>query len=125
MLALCVSDRKMARKDDPQVTTRSHEQRTGAARERMRSGIKVHYPAEQFENDGSPLSAIIKAITRSMAGEYSRELSVKVSLGQCRVAKVGNRAFRLVLNVDGYPAGVRRSPARAVLHASSSCANLP
>ena len=34
-----------------------------------RAGISVHYCAEQFENDGSPTSNIIKSVKRSMAGE--------------------------------------------------------
>jgi DNA invertase Pin-like site-specific DNA recombinase len=49
-----------------------------------RAGITVHYCAERFENDGTPLSAIFKAIKRAMAAEYSRELSVKVLAGQRR-----------------------------------------
>ena len=36
-----------------------------------RAGIGVHYCAEQFENDGTPFTAIVKAIKRAMAGEYS------------------------------------------------------
>ena len=40
-----------------------------------RAGIAVHYCAEQFENDGTPSSTIIKTVKRAMAGEYSRELS--------------------------------------------------
>lgn len=43
-----------------------------------RAGIGVHYCAEQFENDGSPFSTIVKGVKRAMAGEYSRELSTKV-----------------------------------------------
>lgn len=42
-----------------------------------RAGIHVHYCAEQFENDGSPVSTIVKGVKRAMAGEYSRELSAK------------------------------------------------
>lgn len=38
-----------------------------------RAGISVHYCAEQFENDGSPVSTIVKGVKRAMAGEYSRE----------------------------------------------------
>lgn len=41
-----------------------------------RAGIAVHYCAEQFENDGGPVSTIIKSVKRAMAGEYSRELSI-------------------------------------------------
>lgn len=56
-----------------------------------RAGIGVHYCAEQFENDGSPFSTMVKGFKRSMAGEYSRELSVKVFAGQCRLIELGYR----------------------------------
>jgi len=61
------------------------------------AGVKVLYCAEQFENDGTPVSSIIKAVKRTMAGEYSRELSVKVHAGQCRLIRNGFR--------QGGPAG--------------------
>src|SRR3954470_11763405 len=48
------------------------------------SGIQIHYCAEQFENDNSLLTSLCKALKRSMAGEYSRELSMKVFAGQER-----------------------------------------
>jgi len=54
-----------------------------------RAGIFVHYCAEQFDNDGSFLAAIVKAIRRSMAAEYSRDLSVKVFAGKTRLVKLG------------------------------------
>ena len=54
-----------------------------------RAGVAVHYCAEQFENDGSPTSNIIKSVKRSMAGEYSRELSTKVFQGACRLIQLG------------------------------------
>ena len=56
-----------------------------------RAGINVAYCAEQFENDGSPVSTIVKGVKRAMAGEYSRELSVKVFAGQCRLIELGFR----------------------------------
>ncbi|WP_119273116.1 recombinase family protein [Taklimakanibacter deserti] len=62
-----------------------------------RVGIEVHYCAEQFENDGSPISTIVKGVKRAMAGEYSRELSAKVFAGQCRLIELGYR--------QGGPAG--------------------
>ena len=37
-----------------------------------RVGINVIYCAEQFTNDGSPVSTIVKGVKRAMAGEYSR-----------------------------------------------------
>src|SRR5450830_228812 len=62
-----------------------------------RAGIQVIYCAEQFENDGSPISTIVKGVKRAMAGEYSRELSAKVFAGQCRLIELGYR--------QGGPAG--------------------
>ena len=62
-----------------------------------RKGIQVAYVAEQFENDGSPVSTIVKGVKRAMAGEYSRELSAKVFAGQCRLIELGFR--------QGGPAG--------------------
>jgi len=53
------------------------------------AGIEVHYCAEQFENDGSPISTIVKGVKRAMAGEYSRELSAKVFQGACRLIRLG------------------------------------
>lgn len=54
-----------------------------------KAGMQVAYCAEQFENDGSPNSTIVKSVKRAMAGEYSRELSVKVFAGQCRLIELG------------------------------------
>ncbi len=56
-----------------------------------RAGVAIHYCAEQFENDGSVGSTIIKTVKRAMAGEYSRELSAKVFAGQCRLISYGFR----------------------------------
>ena len=42
------------------------------------AGVPVHYCAEQFSNDETLASALLKAIKRSMAAEFSRELGVKV-----------------------------------------------
>ncbi|WP_283830510.1 recombinase family protein [Bradyrhizobium japonicum] len=56
-----------------------------------RAGIRVHYCEEQFDNDGSIGSVLLKSVKRVMAGEYSRELSVKVFAGQCRLVELGFR----------------------------------
>ena len=56
-----------------------------------KANVQVHYCMEQFVNDGSPVSNIIKAIKRSMAAEYARELSNKVFAGQCRLIRLGFR----------------------------------
>jgi DNA invertase Pin-like site-specific DNA recombinase len=54
-----------------------------------KAGIAVRYCAEQFENDNSTASNLLKALKRTMAGEYSRELSVKIAAGQRRLAQMG------------------------------------
>ncbi len=53
------------------------------------AGVPVHYCAETFANDGTLPSLIMKALKRTMAGEYSRELGVKVLAGQKRLALLG------------------------------------
>ena len=79
-----------------------------------RAKIEVHYCAEQFENDGSPISTIVKGVKRAMAGEYSRELSAKVFIGQCRLIELGFRQGgspgyglrRMLRDVTGQPKGI-------------------
>lgn len=53
------------------------------------AGVPVHYCGETFSNDGSLPSLIMKALKRTMAGEYSRELGVKVFAGQKRLTLLG------------------------------------
>jgi hypothetical protein len=67
------------------------------------AGIPVHYCAETFTNDGTLPSLIMKALKRTMAGEYSRELGVKVLDGQRRLARLGFKQGGLA----GY--GLRRA----------------
>ena len=66
------------------------------------SGIQIHYCAEPFSNDNSLLASLCKALKRSMAGEYSRELSVKVFAGQERLVKAWLQ--------DGRAAGICIAP---------------
>lgn len=47
-----------------------------------RAGIQVTYCAEQFENDGSSVSTIVKAIKRAMAGEYPAEKACSATKAQ-------------------------------------------
>src|SRR5215468_4100832 len=54
-----------------------------------RAGIAIRYCAEQFENDNSTASNLLKALKRTMAGEYSRELSGRISEGHRRLASMG------------------------------------
>ncbi|BAM86975.1 recombinase [Bradyrhizobium oligotrophicum S58] len=54
-----------------------------------RAGIKIQYCADEFENDGSMASAVLKNIKRLAAADYSRQLSKKVFLGHSRIASQG------------------------------------
>lgn len=82
-----------------------------------RAGIDVQYVAEQFENDGSPVSTIVKGVKRAMAGEYSRELSAKVFAGQCRLIELGFKQGgtagyglrRMLLNEQGDEKGILKT----------------
>lgn len=53
------------------------------------SGIPLHYCAEPFQNDGTPSSSMLKALKRSMASEFSRELGEKVFRGKSRLVQLG------------------------------------
>jgi hypothetical protein len=55
------------------------------------SGVEIRYCAEQFENDGSVASTIVKTVKCAMAGEYSRELPAKVFAGHCQLIELGFR----------------------------------
>lgn len=57
----------------------------------LRHGVRVIYVAETFTDDPTPLGALVKSLKRSMAAEYSRELSDKVFAGQCRIVRAGFR----------------------------------
>lgn len=54
-----------------------------------RHGVGITYCAEEFQNDGSTPSALLKTIKRIMAGEYSRELGARVFAGQAKVTALG------------------------------------
>ena len=66
------------------------------------AGIPVHYCAECFQNNHEMPNLILKWLKRMMAGEYSRELSVKVFAGLAKIARLGFRTG----GVSGY--GFRR-----------------
>ena len=76
-----------------------------------RANIAVHYCAEPFSNDGSLSTALLKTLKRTMAAEYSRELSAKVFAGQARLTQLGFRQGgtagyglrRLLIDQDGKP----------------------
>ncbi|MEV8518549.1 recombinase family protein [Dyella marensis] len=52
-------------------------------------GIRVIYVAEPFGDNDGPLQSVLKSLKRSMAAEYSRELSAKVFAGQARLVRQG------------------------------------
>jgi DNA invertase Pin-like site-specific DNA recombinase len=66
------------------------------------AGVPVHYCAETFTNDGTLSSLIMKALKRTMAGEYSRDLGVRVFAGMKRLTLLGFKTG----GVPGY--GLRR-----------------
>lgn len=53
------------------------------------SGVPLHYCAESFANDETPSSSLLKALKRSMAAEFSRELGDKVFRGKSRIVQLG------------------------------------
>lgn len=66
------------------------------------AGVLVHYCAEMFGDNPDFPNMIMKVLKRTMAGEYSRELGVKVLAGQKRLAHLGFKQG----GVSGY--GLRR-----------------
>jgi len=87
------------------------------------AGIPVHYCAEQFANDGTVSSSILKALKRTMAAEYSRELGVKVYAGKKRLVQLGYRVGgqagfglrRMLLSADGTSKQILRDGERKSL----------
>ncbi|HEY4276323.1 MAG TPA: recombinase family protein [Rhizomicrobium sp.] len=55
------------------------------------AGVAVHYCAEPFENDLSPMASILKNLKRVMAHEYSREISEKVTRAKLQQARLGHK----------------------------------
>ena len=66
------------------------------------AGAATVYVAESFQADASPYTAIVKNLKRTMAAEYSRDLSEKVHRALCRFVAGGFKAG----GVAGY--GLRR-----------------
>jgi DNA invertase Pin-like site-specific DNA recombinase len=55
------------------------------------AGVRVVYCGEPFGEDVAPITTIIKHLKRVMAGEYSRELSVKLARAHLQQAQLGFR----------------------------------
>jgi DNA invertase Pin-like site-specific DNA recombinase len=54
-----------------------------------RAGIEVHYCEDEFENDGSLASVVLKNLKRVRAADFSRQLSKNVFLGQSNIVSRG------------------------------------
>jgi DNA invertase Pin-like site-specific DNA recombinase len=75
------------------------------------AGVPVHYCGEVFINDGTVPNTLLKALKRTMAGEYSRELGVKVFAGLKRLAQLGFKQGglpgyglrRMLVSAEGKP----------------------
>ncbi|MBR0717867.1 recombinase family protein [Bradyrhizobium liaoningense] len=61
------------------------------------AGIRVVYCGEPFGDDVAPITTIVKHLKRVMAGEYSRELSVKLARAKRQQAEMGFRQGAKVL----------------------------
>jgi DNA invertase Pin-like site-specific DNA recombinase len=87
------------------------------------AGIRVAYCAEDFDNDGSLISSIVKNIKRVMAAEFSRELSVKVHAGQSTLARLGYKMGgplgygleRVAVDENSHPIGILKHGDRKYL----------
>lgn len=74
-------------------------------------GVNVQYCAENFAQDGTIYADIQKLIARAGAAKFSRDLSLKVFDGQCRIIRMGYKAGgpagyglrRMLLGSDGKP----------------------
>ncbi len=80
-----------------------------------KAGVRIHYCAEPFNNEEEGITVtLIKSLKRAMAGEYLRELSNKVFVGQCRIAMYGYKLGgqpgyglrRLLVSRDGIEKGI-------------------
>ena len=75
------------------------------------AGAPIFYCAEMFGSDNSTVGLLMKTLKRTMAAEYSRELSVKVRAGLVRLTRTGFKpggrpAYglrRMLLDVSGNP----------------------
>src|SRR5262249_14499701 len=54
-----------------------------------RAGVRLHYCADDFENDGSFVSGLQKYMKRFAAAEFSHQLSKRMFICQCHMAELG------------------------------------
>lgn len=87
------------------------------------AGVRVVYCAEPFGEDVAPITTIVKHLKRVMAGEYSRELSEKMSRAKRQQAQLGFRQGgtliygfrRLLVDADRHPRQVLQRGERKAL----------
>jgi DNA invertase Pin-like site-specific DNA recombinase len=78
-----------------------------------RAGVTVRYCSELFENTGGLFDNLLKHMKRTMAAEYSRDLSRRISLGHERMAGLGLHQGgpakyglrRIIVDEHGQPKG--------------------
>jgi DNA invertase Pin-like site-specific DNA recombinase len=88
-----------------------------------RAHVRVHYCVEPFTNDDTLSSTLLKTLKRSMAAEYSRELSGKVYAGQSHLIELGYRQGglpgyglrRLLVDPQGNAKGVLKAGERKAI----------
>src|ERR1700679_3986266 len=88
-----------------------------------RAHVRVHYCVEAFTNDDTLSSTLLKTLKRSMAAEYSRELSGKVYAGQLHLIELGYRQGghagyglrRLLVDPQGNAKGVLKAGERKAI----------
>jgi DNA invertase Pin-like site-specific DNA recombinase len=84
------------------------------------AGVRVVYCAEPFGEDVAPITTMIKHLRRVMAGEYSRELSVKLSRAHRQQAQLGFRqGGKLIYGFRRLLVDAKRNP-RQVLNSGES-----
>ncbi len=88
-----------------------------------RAGVELVYVAEPFTNDGTAIAHLLKAVKRTMAAEYSRELSEKVRHALRNMANLGYTLSaapyglrRLLLDPNGKVKGVLEHGERKSIH---------
>ena len=81
------------------------------------AGAPVHYCAEDFTNDDSLSSSIFKALKRSMAAEYSREMGERCVAAMQKLVQLGYKGGgvpgyglrRLMISADGQKKKILRT----------------
>ncbi len=80
-------------------------------------GVEVVYVSEPFDRHKTPMMALIKALKRAMAAEFSRELAVKVMEAQRRAIALGFQIGRTpCIGVDRIAVSPERNSRRLLIY---------